>query len=87
TKYDKESFINFLAALTKGTGYVSLSYMTGILPIAKYSSGSTINNFTEYTMADQPKYSEYFGFSDAEVDMLYERYLENEEKPAVVRGI
>ncbi len=85
TKDDKESFINFLAALTKGTGYVSLSYMTGVLPIAKYSSGSTINNFIEYTMADQPKYSEYFGFTDAEVDMLYERYLKNEEKPVVVR--
>ncbi|MCD8250378.1 MAG: AAA family ATPase, partial [Lachnospiraceae bacterium] len=27
TKNDKESFINFLAALTKDTGYISLSYM------------------------------------------------------------
>ncbi|MCD7762625.1 MAG: ATP-binding protein [Lachnospiraceae bacterium] len=85
TKEDKESFINFLASLTKGTGYVSLSYMTGVLPIAKYSSGSTINNFVEYTMAVQPKYSEYFGFSDEEVDMLYGRYLEKEKEPAVAR--
>ncbi|MCD8222949.1 MAG: ATP-binding protein [Clostridiales bacterium] len=85
TSKNKESFINFLAALTKGTGYVSLSYMTGVLPIAKYSSGSTINHFVEYTMAGQPKYSEYFGFSDAEVDMLYARYLKNEKKPAVGR--
>ncbi|MCD8198044.1 MAG: ATP-binding protein [Lachnospiraceae bacterium] len=85
TKEDKESFINFLASLTKGTGYVSLSYMTGVLPIAKYSSGSTINNFVEYTMAVQPKYSEYFGFSDKEVDKLYERYLKKEKNPAVAR--
>ncbi|MCD8110304.1 MAG: ATP-binding protein [Clostridiales bacterium] len=85
TKEDREKFINFLASLTKGTGYVSLSYMTGVLPIAKYSSGSTINNFIEYTMAVQPKFSKYFGFSDEEVDILYERYLENEKTPAVAR--
>ncbi len=85
TNDDRKNFIGWLAALTKDTGYVALSYMTGVLPIAKYSSGSTINNFIEYTMAVQPKYSEYFGFSDAEVDMLYERYLKIEKNPAVDR--
>ena len=85
TDEDRRSFINWLAALTKDTGYVLLSYMTGILPIAKYSSGSTINNFLEYTMAAQPKYSEYFGFSDDEIDMLYSRYLRNEKNPLVAR--
>ncbi|MCD8009698.1 MAG: ATP-binding protein [Lachnospiraceae bacterium] len=85
TEEDRKSFLSFLAALTKGTGYVSLSYMTGVLPIAKYSSGSTINHFVEYTMAEQPKYSEYFGFSDLEVDTLYERYLKKEKKPVVSR--
>ncbi|MCD8148556.1 MAG: ATP-binding protein [Clostridiales bacterium] len=77
TKDDKESFINFLASLTKGTGYVSLSYMTGVLPIAKYSSGSTINHFSEYTMATDDKFSEYFGFTEAEVDKLYRCYEKN----------
>ncbi|MCD7884327.1 MAG: ATP-binding protein [Lachnospiraceae bacterium] len=70
----RKKFINWLAALTKDTGYVALSYMTGVLPIAKYSSGSTINNFHEYTMATDDLYSEYFGFTDAEVDDLYLRY-------------
>ncbi|MCD7763624.1 MAG: ATP-binding protein [Lachnospiraceae bacterium] len=74
TNHDKECFINFLASLTKGTGYVSLSYMTGVLPVAKYSSGSTINNFIEYTMATDDKFSEYFGFTESEVDELYRRY-------------
>ncbi|MCD8110450.1 MAG: ATP-binding protein [Clostridiales bacterium] len=74
TDDDKESYINFLASLTKGTGYVSLSYMTGVLPVAKYSSGSTINNFIEYTMATDDKFSEYFGFTESEVDELYRRY-------------
>ncbi|MCD7954755.1 MAG: ATP-binding protein [Lachnospiraceae bacterium] len=41
---------------------------------AKYSSGSTINNFQEYTMATDDIFSEYFGFTEAEVDDLYARY-------------
>ncbi len=71
---DRKSFINWLAAMTKDTGYVALSYMTGVLPIAKYSSGSTINNFQEYTMATDDLFSEYFGFTETEVDELYDRY-------------
>ncbi|MCD7832542.1 MAG: AAA family ATPase [Lachnospiraceae bacterium] len=85
TDHDKECFINFLASLTKGTGYVSLSYMTGVLPVAKYSSGSTINNFTEYTMATDDKFSEYFGFTEAEVDELYKRYEAKVNKRNVSR--
>ncbi|MCC8045025.1 MAG: ATP-binding protein [Clostridiales bacterium] len=85
TDEDRRNFINWLAALTKDKGYIALSYMTGVLPIAKYSSGSTINNFDEYTMAVQPKFSEYFGFTDEEVDILYERYLKRESLPAITR--
>ena len=48
--------------------------MTGILPIAKYSSGSELNMFAEYTMATEEKFSEYFGFTEKEVDVLYEKY-------------
>ncbi|MCC8045769.1 MAG: ATP-binding protein [Clostridiales bacterium] len=74
TDEDRRNFINWLAALTKDKGYIALSYMTGVLPIAKYSSGSTINNFNEYTMATDDLFSEYFGFTEAEVDDLYSRY-------------
>lgn len=74
TNSDRKSYVNWLAAMTKDTGYVALTYMTGVLPITKYSSGSTINNFHEYTMATDDLYSEYFGFTDAEVDDLYLRY-------------
>lgn len=59
--------------------------MTGILPIAKYSSGSELNMFVEYTMAGKIKYSEYFGFSDEEVDTLFTRYLKLTEKPLIDR--
>lgn len=61
----------------KDCSYVQLTYMTGILPIAKYSSGSALNMFWEYTMASEAKYNEYFGFTDSEVDHLYEKYTRN----------
>lgn len=71
---DKKSFTKFLSVLLKDQPYVEMVYMTGILPIAKYSSGSELNMFCEYTMITEEKYSDFFGFTDAEVDMLYARY-------------
>lgn len=86
---DKLSYLLFLKGLLKDKPYVSLAYMTGILPIAKYSSGSELNMFIEYTMGTEAKFGDDFGFSDAEVDMLYQRFIKNcEEKgetPAVTR--
>lgn len=80
---DKEAFTKFLSNLLKDKAYVEMAYMTGILPIAKYSSGSELNMFFEYTMATREKYSEYFGFTDSEVDELYQRY----EKIHQVRNV
>ncbi len=74
TEDDRRSFVAFLADLTKDQAYIELTYMTGILPIGKYSSGSSINNFMEYTMVAQSKFGEYFGFTDEEVELLLERY-------------
>ncbi len=48
--------------------------MTGILPISKYSSGSELNMFAEFTMVNSPMFDQYFGFTDEEVDELYQRY-------------
>lgn len=74
TDKDKEEYLGFLSNLLKDQPYVELAYMTGILPIAKYSSGLELNMFLEYTMAAERKYCEYFGFTEAEVDCLYDRY-------------
>ena len=60
-KKAQEKYLDFLRDLLKDKGYVALAYMTGILPIAKYSSGSELNMFWEYTMASEAKYNEYFG--------------------------
>lgn len=85
TENGKKDFINFLSNLLKDKPYVSLAYMTGILPIAKYSSGSELNMFTEFTMAKSPAFGDYFGFTEKEVDDLYDRYKRNCPAPSVSR--
>lgn len=85
TEDDKKKYLSFLSSLLKDKPYVSLTYMTGILPIAKYSSGSELNMFLEYSMASQIRFSEYFGFTESEVDMLYQRYLNNEKDRNITR--
>ena len=76
-KEAQEKYLDFLRDTLKDKSYIQLVYMTGILPIAKYSSGSELNMFWEYTMASEAKYNEYFGFTDSEVDQLYEKYTRN----------
>ena len=74
TEADKKEYLTFLRSLLKDRPYVLLAYMTGILPIAKYSSGSELNMFAEFTMAAEERFSDYFGFTEKEVDDLFERY-------------
>ena len=74
TEGDKKAYLQFLRNLLKDRPYVLLAYMTGILPIAKYSSGSELNMFLEYTMAAEEQYSQYFGFTEEEVDILFQKY-------------
>ena len=85
----QEEYINFLRGMFKGTEptrYIALAYMTGILPIAKYSDGSELNMFDEYDMACKEKYSEYFGFLDEEVDQLYDIYKKITKNPKILRS-
>ena len=81
TEEDKKNYLLFLRNLLKDRPYVLLAYMTGILPIAKYSSGSELNMFLEYTMATEEQYSQYFGFTEDEVDLLFERYCKSPLEP------
>lgn len=82
---DKSAYISFLSTLLKDQPYVEMAYMTGILPITKYSSGSELNMFLEYTMASEEKYCEYFGFTEEETNWLYEKYLGLTENPRITR--
>ncbi|MCD7894117.1 MAG: ATP-binding protein [Erysipelotrichaceae bacterium] len=70
--------MEFLKDLLKDKSYVSLAYMTGILPIIKYSSGSALNNFTEYNFINDNIYTDFFGFSENEVKDLCKKYTDIE---------
>lgn len=85
TENDKKAYLLFLKSLLKDKIYVELAYMTGILPIAKYSDGSELNMFVEYNMATSERFSGYFGFSDSEVDRLYSVYTRTVENAKISR--
>ena len=53
---------------------IDLVYMTGILPIRRYSTQSTLNMFTEYNMLDSFPIKSYVGFTEDEVIGLCNKY-------------
>ena len=52
---------------------MALAYMTGVLPVKKYSTGSALNMFDEYTMLNDSFFDGYFGFMEQEVEILCNR--------------
>ncbi|WP_411680003.1 AAA family ATPase [Clostridium thailandense] len=73
---NQNDFLEFLRNLLKDQPYVALAYMTGVLPIKKYSSGSALNMFDEYTFLKDRSFGEYFGFTEEEVKKLCNRNFE-----------
>lgn len=71
---DKNAYLSFLKGLLKDQPYVQLAYMTGILPISKYSSGSELNMFDEFNVMNDNIYDTYFGFCEEEVKQLCEEF-------------
>ena len=60
-------YLDFLRNLWKGKRYVSLVYMTGILPIKKYGTHSTLNMFKEISMLNPTPLEQFMGFTQDEV--------------------
>lgn len=79
-KEAQKKYLDFLRAWLKDKDYVALAYMTGILPIKKYGSHSALNMFTEYSMTNPREMAEYFGFTEAEVKKLCQKYNQNFEE-------
>ena len=76
-KKDTESqkkYLDFLRNIIKDQSYVSLAYMTGILPIKKYGEHSALNMFTEISMTDARPVEEFTGFTEEEVRSLCKKY-------------
>ena len=76
----QKKYLDFLRLWLKDKEYVGLAYMTGILPIKKYGSHSALNMFAEYSMVNPRKMAEYFGFTEAEVYELCEKYHRSYEE-------
>ena len=73
----QDEYIGFLRRLFKGTEptkFISLAYLTGILPIKKVKTQSALNNFDEFTMLDAGSLAPYVGFTEDEVTELCEKY-------------
>lgn len=70
TDEDKYAYLVFLKGMLKDQPYVDLAYMTGVLPISKYSSGSELNMFDEYNFMNDNVYDPFFGFHEDEVKVL-----------------
>lgn len=77
---EQTAYLDFLRDLLKDKEYVSLAYMTGILPIKKYGTHSALNMFDEYSMTDPGNYAEYIGFTEKEVEELCQQYCVEFEK-------
>ncbi|MCD8119465.1 MAG: ATP-binding protein [Lachnospiraceae bacterium] len=73
TKAQKQ-YLDYLRFLLKDQSYVSLAYMTGILPIKKYGEHSALNMFYEYSMMNASPIEEFTGFTEEEVQELCKEY-------------
>ena len=69
----QNDYLEFLRQLLKDQPYVALAYMTGVLPIKRYSSGSALNMFDEFTFLKDRIFGQYFGFTENEVIKLCEK--------------
>ena len=79
----QEEYINFLRGMFKGsepTRFISLAYLTGILPIKKLKTQSALNNFNEFTMLNAGCLAPYVGFTESEVLKLSTEYDINFEE-------
>ena len=68
------TFLSYLFKSQFAQRGIALAYMTGILPIKRYSNQSLFNNFSEITMLKTYGLGEYMGFTEDEVKALCEKY-------------
>lgn len=77
---DQRLYLDFLRDLLKDKTYISLAYMTGILPIKKYGTQSALNMFEEFSMENPRELAEFTGFTEEEVENLCKEYNVDMEK-------
>jgi len=83
----QEIYLDFLRNLLKDKEYVALAYMTGILPIKKYGTHSTLNMFREFSMTNPRELAEFVGFTKEEVSALCDKHkMDYDEMSAWYNG-
>ena len=63
-------FLHSLFRSEESKSFLALAYITGILPIKKIKDESALNNFREYTMLKSKPLTEFYGFTEEEVQEL-----------------
>ena len=79
-KDGQTEYLEFLRDLLKDKPYIALAYMTGILPIKKSGTHSSLNMFTEYSMTSPMQLGPYTGFLEEEVKGLCQEYGRDYDK-------
>ena len=67
---DYTTFLHSLFKTSRSSECFDLVYMTGIFPIRRYRTQSSLNMFEEYNMLDPDCLAPYFGFTENEVKEL-----------------
>ncbi len=70
-------YVDLLRSLFKSSDVsacIDLVYMTGILPMKRYTTQSALNNFTDYDMIDSSPIETCAGFTEDEVRSLCTQY-------------
>lgn len=76
----QKNYLLLLRNLFKGLQspkFVAGAYLTGILPIKKYGTQSTLTDFREFTMLNPRELAPFVGFTETEVSQLCEKYKFN----------
>ena len=68
--------LHTMSTALKDNTALRFAVITGCLKIAKESIFTGTNNFVSDNITDS-RFNEYFGFTDSEVDQLYEKYTRN----------
>ena len=76
----KKEYLNFLNSIAKDSPqFVSLVYLTGILPVMIGNSESELNNVQTISIIDSMDYEDFIGFKEDEVKGLCEKYNERND--------
>ena len=73
---------DLLSSVLKDNQHISFGFLTGILRVAKESIFSGLNNVNVNSLLDK-RYSDFFGFTDAEVNTMAAYYQATDKIPEI----